>query len=346
MKNIFCVTSYQAVGCTFIDWSVYFLSGQAQHYNVKSKSWLPVSSNPVTDLNAHGHCKNHPHGFAETQHFIEQFKLLNTDMLLSVYPDMLRVGAAAECLNLPPDCLSQPDVLARLVQFRKNNYNKMFKLFEQQQIKTVFVASDPGAVLYFNKRRVTPTLISDYNKVADNIQHAQQDFQEIFFNQSLTQWNNLGLNNIWDVRERMALDSRPFDFLDSEFIPPATCPHLWINSMDLWTRTPGVIKKIMNYLELPIDQPRFDQWLLVCQAWQKIQLDILEFCYNQKHIVDAIVNNWHYDIDLTFEQEVIIQHCLIYQHGLNLKTWQLKKFPNNTKDLHKLLETNTHLISN
>ena len=61
--------------------------------------------------------------------------------------------------------------------------------------------------------------------------------------------------------------------------------------------------------------------------------------------MDAIVNNWHYEIDLTFEQEVIVQHCLIYQHGLNLKTWQLEQFPRNTRDLHRLLEPNTHTVS-
>ena len=346
MKNVFCVTSYRAVGCTFVDWSVYFLTGQAQHYNVKLNSWLPVSPNPVTDLNAHGHCKNHPHGLAETQQFIEQFKLLNTDMLHSVYPDLVRIGEAAELLNLPLDSISQPGVLDSIKQFKKNDYSEILKLCEQQQIKTVFVAADPDTILYFDKKRVVPTLMSDYNTVANSMQQAQDEFQQVFFNQSLTQWASKGLTEIWDVRERLALDCQPFDYASLEFTPPFTKPYLWINSTDLWTRTPRVIEKIMDYLELPIDRTRFDQWLPVCQAWQKIQLDILEFCYNQKHIVDAIINNWHYNINLTFEQEVIIQHCLIYQHGLNLKTWQLEKFPNNTRDLHKLLETNTHPISN
>jgi hypothetical protein len=72
---------------------------------------------------------------------------------------------------------------------------------------------------------------------------------------------------------------------------------------------------------------------------------LLEFCYNYKHIVDSVVNNWYYQIDLTFEQEVVIQHCLIYQHNLNLKTWELTKFPSNTQDLHKLLEPNIHPIT-
>jgi hypothetical protein len=345
MKNIFCVTSYNSVGCSFIDWSVYFLTGQAQHYNVKLKSCLPVSQNPVTPLNAHGHKKNHPFGYAETQQYLDHIKSVNDNKLHSIYPTAILFGMAAEYLNLPADSIRNPDDFNSITQFKKNDFGKVLKLCEHQQIKTVYVASDPATILYFDKKRTVSALLLNYNTPADSIQHVKEDFHETFFNQSLSQWKNLGLTEIWDVRERMALDTRPFGF-DIEFTPPFSNTLLWVNSLDLWTRTPWVIKKIMNHLQLPIDSKRFDQWLTVCSSWQKIQLDILDFCYNQQHIVEAIVNDWYYEIDLTFDQEVIIQHCLIYQRGLNLKTWQLKKFPNNTKDLHKLLEPNTHPIGN
>ena len=167
----------------------------------------------------------------------------------------------------------------------------------------------------------------------------------MFFSQSLEKWKDLSLDNVWDLREQMALNLRPFDLSRIEFVPDQHLSYLWINSIDLWTRTPQVIEKIMKYLQLPVGKEQWDQWLPVCLNWQKIQLDILEFCFNQPHIVKAIVNNWDYEIDLTFEQEVIIQHCLIYQHGLNLKTWQLERFPCNTRDLHILLEPNTHQVS-
>jgi hypothetical protein len=331
MNNTFCVTSYNSVGCTFIDWSVYFLTGQTQHYNVKSNSWLPVTQNPITALNAHGHLKNHPSGQVTTQQFITQLTQLKSNALHSIYPCPLHPTAAAKCLNLSMESIGNTTVFDRIQQFIKNDYSEILKLCEQHQIKTVYVASDPNTKLYFNQKRIIPHLLQD-------------EFQKVFFNQSLVEWNDQGLDNLWDVRERMALDSRPFNPTAIDFVPAIAGHHLWINSIDLWTRTHSVIEKIMNYLKLSIDRERLAQWLPICCAWQKIQLDILDFCYNQPHIVDAIVNNWHYEIDLTFDQEVIIQHCLIYQHGLNLKTWQLEKFPNNTKDLHKLLEPNTHMI--
>ena len=94
-----------------------------------------------------------------------------------------------------------------------------------------------------------------------------------------------------------------------------------------------------------MDPQRFNQWLPIYQQWASRQLKILDFCHEVSHIIDSIVNNWDYQLgDLSFEQEVVIQHYLIYKHNLNLKTWQLEKFPSNTKDLHKLLETNTHSV--
>ena len=344
MNNVFCVTSYNSVGCTFIDWSVYFLSNQSHHYNVKSNRWLPVSQNPLTELNAHGHDKNHPHGHGTTKSFIEHIETLTSDRLHSIYPWALMLGTAAEYLNLPPESITNTDAVKRITQFKKDDYNEILNLCSAKQIKTVFVQSDSRSILYFQKRRVLTHLLLDYKTPATSEQQLNDEFQAVFFNKSLLDWQDNGLTEIWDVRERLALDTRPFDQDLINFVPDLQHPYLWINSFDLWTRTPDVLEKIMKFLELPIDHEKFNQWLPICSKWQKIQLDILEFCFNQEHIVKAIINNWHYEIDLTFDQEVIIQHCLIYQHGLNLKTWQLEKFPKNTKDLHKLLEPNIHPI--
>jgi hypothetical protein len=48
--------------------------------------------------------------------------------------------------------------------------------------------------------------------------------------------------------------------------------------------------------------------------------------------------------NLDFYKEVIIQNALLYKQNLNLKNWQLEKFPANTQDLHKLLEPNIHQL--
>jgi len=38
----------------------------------------------------------------------------------------------------------------------------------------------------------------------------------------------------------------------------------------------------------------------------------------------------------------MMQHALIYKHGLTLKGWGLENFPDDTKDLHQLLEPNVY----
>ena len=57
-------------------------------------------------------------------------------------------------------------------------------------------------------------------------------------------------------------------------------------------------------------------------------------------------NDYDYALPrLTLKQESIIQHCLIYWHNLNLKTWGLTHFPNNARLLHQLLEPNIHTVT-
>jgi hypothetical protein len=104
------------------------------------------------------------------------------------------------------------------------------------------------------------------------------------------------------------------------------------------------MKKSLAHLKFDLDTSKLESWQQIYKKWQQPQLDSLEFMFNCQRIVNSIVNNHWLEIDLTFEQEVVIQHCLIYHHGLNLKTWMLEKFPNNTQELHKLLEPNIHVL--
>lgn len=73
------------------------------------------------------------------------------------------------------------------------------------------------------------------------------------------------------------------------------------------------------------------------------------FSRNFDNIIDAIVNNRfmslsRYRLDLI--KEALIQSALITKYNLNLMCYGLDKFPDNTQDLHSLLEPNTHIIYN
>lgn len=333
-----CVTSVNSVGCTFLDWSIHFLSGCNEFYNTKAQSYIPLTLNPVTSTNAHGHLKNHPSGVDQFEQYVNMFDQLSNKQLHSVYPVPLHIDKAATQLGIDHTQIHKNYSI--LNQYVQDDYNRLLQMCYQRGIKIVFVASDPRVPFYLMNQRTLDRWFAKPGK-PNSTADASKEIQEIFFNNSISTWTSLGLVNVWDERERRALDLRiSTDTLEVKF----EFPHLWINALDLWTRGDSIIHKVMEYLELPIDATRLAQWIPIFKSWQKIQVNNLAFDYNCEHIVNAIVNNWYYQIDLTFDQEVVIQHLLIYKHNLNLKTWELSKFPDNTQDLHKLLETNIHQV--
>lgn len=341
MSNKVCVTSWKSLGCTFVDWSIHFLSGQTHCYNASLDQYIDLSQNPITKTNAHGHIKNHPSGYSLSKICLDSFDKQPKDTLCSMYPVQLHLDVAASAIDVSVDQLHNADINQRVQQFILDDYNQMLKLCHQTDTKVIFVSHDPRVALYHQFSRQLDRFTANSQKPT-SAQDLVDEIQLLYFKNSIDTWKEMNLTDVWDVRERMALDIRPFDRVSPAI--DLQHPHQWVNCLDLWTRTEHTIKNILSYLELNIDTDRLSQWLPICQQWQQKQLAILEFCYNQPHIVDAIVNNWPYRIDLTFEQEVLIQHFLIYQHGLNLKTWQLTKFPSNTQELHKLLEPNIHSV--
>jgi hypothetical protein len=340
MNKKICITSTRSVGCTFIDWSIHFLSGQNDFYNTTTGSWLPLTTDPVTTSNSHGHLKNHPSGQKKCKEFLDTADSLATDRFYSAYPVHLHPDIAAAELGIDINNIDKEFVT--IFDYVANDYNQLLETCYKQNAKVIFVATNTTIPFYFLTIRsldrwlFKPGHIDSANAAIDEMQHA-------FFKDSIRTWNDLGLRNVWDVRERRALDLRVSADADKA-VTNLAVPHLWIDCVDFWTRGDALMQTIMDYVELKIITNRFESWGAVFKKWQKIQLDALQFDYNCNHIVDAIINNWYYEINLTFEQEIVIQHFLIYKHNLNLKTWALEKFPNNTQDLHKLLEPNFHPI--
>lgn len=342
MNKIFAVSSYQSVGCTFLDWSIHYLSGQQQFYNVRQQ-WIPLSDNPVTPINAHGHLKNHPRGLENTKQHIEILSSINGTC--SIYPVGMSYIDAAEALGISLNASTSSEDFKKIVSMTKNNFVEILEYICQRNIDLIYVNLVPEAALYCIESRSTEsTVLKNPGKDTFYSKNDQQkEFEELFFKKSIDIWSDLKLTDIWDRREHLALCTRPLTVDVSS--GQLSSRHLRIDSRLWWTVGEKVITQVLDYLNMPMDESRLSHWRSVYQEWQKPQLKSLDFVFNCQHIVDSIVNNWYYNIDLTFEQEVVVQHCLIYQHNLNLKTWQLSKFPNNTQDLHKLLEPNIHPLT-
>ena len=340
--SVFCITSRNSVGCTFFDWTIHFLSGQQDFYQADQQQWIPLSQDPVLELNAHGHLKNHPEGINNIVSRLEHFLSLPQDRLYSAFPAHIRATDVAKKLGISKENIGDNHNWQQIQKYTDHDYNQLFEVCHNLDIKLIYVADNPNSSLYFMHPRQLDRGIVDDNPMAST-QAVDQEQQQLFFKKSIGKWNSLGLTDIWDQRERLALDTRPLSNMSQ---PKSVMhyPHLWLDCQELWTRGEVTALRMLDFLKLKVCNNRLTAWKPIYARWQEMQLKRLEFNLVYQHVVDSIVNNWYYEIDLTFEQEVVILHCLIYQHNLNIKNWELAKFPSNTQELHKLLEPNIHKV--
>jgi hypothetical protein len=343
MKQLIGIVSSLSLGGTFLDWSLHFLSGKNYYYNVFQSQWTLLTQDPLTEINAHGHNKNHPVGLAKTKETMDVLQA-RPDGMYSFYAGLIQPDVVASNLDIDVHNLSN-DQYKLIVNEQRKNFQEQWQYCCEHTDSAVFVSLPKDAVLYKFFNRSLDRMPFE-NRPAANAEEIRNQFDQIFFAQSKKDWEANDLTEIWDLRERLALCLRPFD-LQHTYIDQVdfSTPHLAINSTDLWHNGIDVVQQVMAFCKLDIVPERFEKWKLVYKKWQTIQEPVLNFVYHYQDMVDAIVTNKNYELpSLTFDQEVILQHCLIYQHALNLKTWQLSKFPTNAQDLHKLLEPNIHTV--
>lgn len=344
MTRLVASTSTASLGCTFVDWSINFLSGQSHMFHAASNQWVPVVSDPLTANNAHAHKKNHPSGLAETITVIDQLQNVSADFC-TFYPFSQHLDHAARSQNINTDSMTA-DAWQRIKLAQAQDFGRMFDHMCDQGVKIIYVELNKNCLLYQRQSRA-PHRLPFEDRPPDAAMASHEQVQQIFFQQDLDVWQQADLTHTWDIRERLALCMRPFEPINEQINTHIdfTRPHLWIDSQSLWHNGLVVFKDIMHFADIAIDSHRWNAWQPVYAKWQAIQAQALEFVYRLPHIVDAVVNNWYYHIGpLTLIQEAIVQHCLIYQHDLNIKTWNLDRFPVNAQDLHTLIEPNIHPI--
>lgn len=351
-RKIYCVTSTHSIGCTFLDWSILYLSGQLKVFSVNSLRWHNISLNPLKQqqsiVNAHNHIKNHKDGWRHNQDAVKKIlnDTANEGMAISLYPYPLQFDSCLIDLHLDMSDIADASVMQRILAYQKKDYINMLDwITYDKQIPVIYVSVDPSTKGggHWTTRSLERLLFSQ--KKPTSIQQQDQEFQDAFFSQAQQCWGDLRLNQRWDLRERKALDMRPFSEHWTDDLSLAQ-DHFWVHCQDLWFDTERTIRAIMLWLNLDLIEENVEQWMPIMRLWQQIHNDNLRFPRHLPKILRSVVHGHKHDIsNLTFEQEAIIQHCLIYQFGLNLKTWQLDKFPDCASQLHALLEPNLHPLS-
>jgi hypothetical protein len=323
MTNYPVFSSRHSIGLTFLSWSYHWLAGHETFWNSKL-GFCKIPHNPNTGINAHFFRKNCCIGFQEWSNFLlnDQNNLENCSMY----------GAGTYTDNL----LESNQDYALCLKFASKINPLIF-----------FVESSSDPWYFLCKRHIHPDRTTNQNLSLETLDSFQNsfltDFLKTYFHDSLSKIDK----NIWDLRELIALNFNYFK-VDDTYLKEVdrTIDHLYVDSKELWYNGEECLRRIFKYLDKTIVDERVPHWRDVYREWQSIQIKILQFNWYLPIIVDAIVNNYNFDLDflnLTLVQEGVIQGHLIKDHNLNLKCYGFEKFPSNTRDLHLLLKKNIHV---
>jgi hypothetical protein len=310
------------IGGTFLTWSVHYLRGDSSYFLVEKNKEIELTTNPLTDINAHNFIPNQPNhgpdrGLKKLYTMIDQLSKNKSNQVIYMctFTQSQDTKSGVDCLCKHSD---------RTILISSKNCN----------LYHIGVKSRAGG---------------DWNDQGQWIEDQEQinnNFIKKYFSDSKKIWQEHNLNDIWDQREFIALN---FDQANVEFIEDYVDPShdvYYLHALELFNFE-SHIQSVFDYLETAIDCQRHDAWIKIYQKWKVIYQSRLLFAWYFDQIIDSILNNRNFDLarfNLDLYQEAMIQRCLIYKHNLNLKTWQLEKFKN-TKQLHNLLEPNLHPIT-
>jgi len=343
-KQIFCTTSNHSIGGTFLDWSVHYLNNQDRFFSTEL-GWIDLVSTPLTKNNAHGHKRNHPAGFDDSEKVVQ---ILNkeSDGLFSFYSYALHYDKCASALNIPIESMGENKNYTNIIRYREKNFAEIWNMCNANNIQLIYLQLTDSP-LYLLSPRTFGRKISSPDAYQSEDETLKENI-EIFFKNNVAHFfknNDFDSWDKWDLREFLSLNIRPFEISTVDKSLDFSKPHFYINANEWWLNGSQTIVGVMEYLKLTINKDRFSKWIDIYKRWQQIQIQILKFQWNFNHICDSIVNNKFYSLkeyNLSLLQEAAIQHVMLYKYGLNFKMYGLDKFPNNTQDLHSLLEPNVN----
>lgn len=321
-NKIIAVSTDPNVGGTFLSWSLHYLNGHKEYFSYKKNSWNNLTDQPLTNNNAHNFEKNWVGEVDGLNPMLATLSTTDTKDFHVMYFHTFRnsllpnddvTDLTKKKINEAMDACSN-----RIVLSTNKNHNLYFSKFEQRGLESTITDEEHW-----------------------------DDFIKLFFNKSASARDFLDLKNVWGKREFLALNIKPDQVIKIPDEVDLTKSHLFLDTFDLYNTFDETVTELFDYLGLLIDQSRKEHWNGVYKQWQHLHFERIRFAWYFDQIIDHILNNYYMDLtrfNLDLIQEACIQHHLIYNYNLNLKTWQLEKF-SNTQQLHNLLEPNTHQIT-
>jgi len=319
------------IGGTFLTWTLHYLAGHDKVFYFKKNEYVDLCETPLTNINAHNYLVNHPTTTIEFNNCIKSLTNSSTNLFHTVYIHNFITNP----INVTSDCVETQQAIDQIQSLSAKVI--LLSNFSKKYYGNLYNIKYEGRTLSFkydNPHEEYENFDEQYNGFIDN-----------FFSESLKKWNDLGMNNTWDRREFLALNLRPYNYISVFPNFDHTKQHYSLDLFELFSFFDHTINDLFKFLEIPIDNTRWNQWLKVYHQWRSFHTDRLVFTKYFDNIIDSVINGYNLDLtrfNLDILREAVIQHELIYKHGLTIKGWKLEKFPNNTQDLYKLLETNTY----
>ena len=336
---LFC--PHHNIGSHFIDWSVYFLSGQDQYFDGSIKRQLSIDF-PVGSKNFHHHNSLAAWGFVDLK---EKINLASESQVpvTNIYLSPLILQKIIKLLHSTSIDLANKTQMDQANEYLLADIQDALAWLQQSPYPLSFfdLAKDDYLHSFYNDR--APLEYLEGIRV-DSIDESLKSYTDTFFPDLPRHFDQ----NIWDRREQLALvicqmlDKSTVDY--SSMLDQKK-PYLYYNTDDIWNNFQTVTREMLDFFDLPIVEDRVEKWTTIYNKWRTNH----DPCFSRHYdrILEAIVNNKYVNLrrfNLNFYKEVLIQHGLITRYNLNLKTWQLTTFPSDTLELHKLLELNIHKL--
>jgi len=336
-KKYFLVHYDNGLGWYFFDWSIKYLSGKNKDFLFADQKYSDLLQNPVGPTTAHKHKVSFVYSRKELLYYDSMIKSLDDDCCPVILQGLINEHTVAtgskEKKNLSGISSEQRE---KLVDEANQAFLELTKL-----------ALDLGyiviTILWSNDHKLIPgyQIRQPVDFCSGQRLGAEADpyklWVDTFFSGSEQKFDQ----EIWDQRELLALCTRPFFQLKkinfANNLISAIPDIISINTDKFWVHGANLFTGIAA--------AKYQSWIKVYKHWQRIHDTKLSKDYWT--ILSSIINNKSMDLsryNLDLVKEALIQHGLIYKYNLNLKTWNLDKFPDNTRDLYQLLEENMHVL--
>ena len=296
---IIAFTSLHSGGVTFLDWSFHYLKGNDHFWN-KKEGLIQLTSDPLQDVNAHNHFKNHPGEFKLWHKFIDKAEkqIPNIPNDITFYPWVYHTGKPTEWVD---------------------NINQLIR----KGVRVVIIKKTLEYP-YANER--TP---ATYEQAIECFLNENPEIDRETSYQKLRE--------LCSLRE-IAYQKSWLDDIDSAF-GSLDEGVVVVNDTEYINDTENCIKMIFSRLDRQIDPDRLIKWRPIQKKWNQNYWEGLRLHTDLPKIINAIVDGTDLDLakySLGFFEESLIMARLMKDKARRL-VLPTVFFPKNAKELHNFL---------